>query len=48
MCTRSETVLVTMVTVDRNVGIVFVIKRFELITLINILLLDVDTNARTQ
>ena len=27
MWTRNETVLVAMVTVDRNVGIVFVIKR---------------------
>jgi len=41
MCTCNETV-----TVDRSVGILFVIKRFQLITLINILLLDVDPNAR--
>jgi len=46
MWTCNETVLVTMVTLDKNVGIVFVIKRFQLITLINILLLYVDPNAR--
>ena len=47
MYTCNETVLVTMVTVDRNVGIVFVIKRFQLITLINILVLALQPNSRT-
>jgi hypothetical protein len=46
MYTGNETILVTMVTADMNVGIVFVMKRSQLITLINILLLDVDRNVR--
>lgn len=45
LCAYCDTVLVTMVTTDRNIWIVFVIKPFLLITLINILLVNVDTNA---